>query len=262
MRAYLFASPVAHSISPIMHQAAFSYAGIKAEYIAEDISKEQLVHRLSRFTARDYGANLSLPHKETALHLMNELTPTARAVGAINTIIHRNGLLIGENTDAAGFYAALGTHRRDRTVILGAGGAARAALYALLRKEHQAQQIFIVNRTHERAQLLAQSWGSQVQACAMDQAPWEHISLVVNTSSAELHNDSISVPWSRLSKEAVLYDMLYSPRRTQLMADAQEAGLYAENGLRMLAHQAQLAFWAWTGQEVPVRVFWEAAQSC
>ncbi|GGB57039.1 shikimate dehydrogenase [Deinococcus soli (ex Cha et al. 2016)] len=268
-RAFLFADPAAHSLSPRMHGAAFTHAGLPGTYEARRVPTGELASAVAGLRAPGVlGANLSLPHKEAVVPLLDSLSDAARAVGAVNTVIHRDGQLHGENTDAPGLLAAL----RDAglpdlgpgepVVILGAGGAARAAAFVALRD--LGARAWIVNRTLDRARALAAAFRphGEVQAAAPDDVPWADTPLVINASSAGL-NDPEQTPLdasflARLPAGALVYDMVYKPAETRLMREARALGLNAENGLGMLAHQARLAFTAWTGADVPVRVFLDA----
>ena len=255
-RAFLFANPAAHSRSPAMHNAAFAVAGIVALYEARQVSAEQLPDAIASLRGPDVlGANLSLPHKEAVLGLLDELTPAARAIGAVNTVINRRGHLIGDNTDAPGFLAALqmaGDDGEGAAVVLGAGGAARAAVWAL---RSRGRQVHVVNRTHEKAVALTRELGGV--AAHQGQLDWSRMSLIVNASSAGLDapGESPLTPLPALGTGALIYDMVYKPAETRLMHEARAAGYRAENGLGMLAHQARLAFLAWTGADVPIEVF-------
>ncbi|GGR29973.1 shikimate dehydrogenase [Deinococcus ruber] len=260
-RAFLFADPAAHSRSPAMHNAAFGHAGIDAHYEAVRVPPDLLATYIQTLRQPDVlGANLSLPHKEAVLPLLDTLSSAARAIGAVNTVVNRGGMLHGDNTDAPGFLAALasaGDHRQGGAVVLGAGGAARAAVWAL---RSQGRGVYVVNRTHEKAVELTRELGGT--ACALEAVPWPSIQLIVNASSAGL-SDAAQSPlpgfeFSVLPSSALVYDMVYKPAETRLMYDARAAGLRAENGLEMLAQQARLAFTAWTGVEVPIRVFLDA----
>lgn len=275
LQAFLFADPAAHSLSPLMHRAAFRFAGLSGDYHAIRVSPPELSGAVAGLR-RDgvLGANLSLPHKEAVLPLLDDLTPAARAIGAVNTVIHRDGRLTGDNTDAPGLLEALwedglgsvGDRRWDGDVaVLGAGGAARAAVYSgLVLLE---RNVYVVNRTHQRAEELAASWAEpdadhQVEARTASDVPWDTVRLVINASSAGLdapEQTPLDATYlSRLPESALVYDMVYRPAETRLMREARAAGLRAANGLGMLAHQARLAFLAWTNHEVPVAVFRDA----
>ncbi|GGR44443.1 shikimate dehydrogenase (NADP(+)) [Deinococcus seoulensis] len=268
--AFLYADPAAHSLSPRMHRAAFAHAGLNGTYDALRVAPADLPGAVEALRRPGVlGANLSLPHKEAALPLLDSLSSAARAVGAVNTIVHRDGQLHGDNTDSPGLRDALYDagyiwEEGAEVIVLGAGGAARAAVHALNCGQ---QNVTVVNRTLERAQAIAADWHApdahfQVTALPAHAAPWESAALVVNASSAGL-NDPDQTPLdatflTRLPARTLVYDMVYKPAETRLMREARAAGLNAENGLGMLAHQARLAFRAWTGADVPVSVFLNA----
>lgn len=247
-----------------MHRAAFAAAGLPGEYEALRVTPDQLPAMIADLRQPEVlGANLSLPHKEAALPLLDELSAAAQAIGAVNTIINRAGRLVGTNTDAPGFLAALADAAMSIStgqvvVILGAGGAARAAVYAA---STQQAEVYVVNRTPERAQALAAEFGAKsarLSGAGLTEIPWENVALIVNSSSAGLSApDQSPLPDFDFGQcpQAAVYDMVYKPSETRLMREARAAGLRAENGLGMLAHQARLAFEEWTGAEVPVSVF-------
>lgn len=264
-RAFLFAHPAGHSLSPRMHNAAFQSIGVDGVYQAVDIEPTCLGKALLRLREPEViGANLSLPHKEAVIPLLDEVEPVARKIGAVNTIIPRNGKLLGTNTDADGFYQSLleGGYRPEGVaLVLGAGGAARAAVYAL----HQAGlEIWIQNRTPERAQQLLDSMQIPGKVYAtQDQIPFEQVGLLVNSSSAGLSNpleSPLTLPFPDLKAGATVYDMVYKPLHTKLLLDAQAKGYNAVTGIGMLVHQARLAFERWTGQSVPAQVMFDAVK--
>lgn len=256
-----------------MHRAAFAWAGVPGTYEARRVPAADLGAALAELRAPGHlGANLSLPHKEAALPLLDTLSGAARQIGAVNTVVRGpDGALHGENTDAPGLVAALAdadmTALGGDVVVLGAGGAARAAVYAALQLRDQALgrgTVWVVNRTLARAEALAAAFGGRaggVRAAPREAVPWAGVRLIVNASSAGL-SDPQGTPlpdfdFGELDRAAV-YDMVYKPAETRLMREACAAGLRAENGLGMLAHQARLAFAAWTGHDVPVGVFLDA----
>ncbi|WP_350243396.1 shikimate dehydrogenase [Deinococcus sonorensis] len=252
-----------------MHNAAFRSVQMNGVYEARRVTPAELAGAVAGLRADDVlGANLSLPHKEAVLPLLDDLSPAARTIGAVNTIINRHGRLTGDNTDAPGLIEALreagGGVPGASAVVLGAGGAARAAVYALRGQE---RRVYIVNRTFQKAQELAADWQTpsaefQVIAARREAVPWADIGLIVNASSAGLDApEQTPLPdLPRLAPGALVYDMVYKPARTRLMRDAEAAGFHAVNGLGMLAHQARLAFELWTGQAVPVQVFLDALE--
>ncbi len=257
-RAYLFADPASHSRSPAMHTAAFAWAGIDGHYEARRVPSADLGAAIAGLRAPDVlGANLSLPHKEAALAHLDALTPAARAIGAVNTIVQDGGRLTGDNTDAPGLLLALAAagDPGGPALVLGAGGAARAAVWALL---GQRREVWIWNRTREKADALAADLGAR--ASDVHDLPWRELGLLVNATSAGLSApDASPLPHAPdLAPGALVYDMVYQPPETRLMREARALGLPAENGLTMLAQQARLAFALWTGVQVPVTVFLNA----
>ncbi len=244
-----------------MHRAAFAFAGLKGDYQAVRVPPADLDAALAELRQSGIlGANLSLPHKEAALPYLDSLTPAAQAIGAVNTIVSGEGKLAGDNTDAPGFLAALADAQVPEdgaAVVLGAGGAARAAVWAL---RSQGRQVSVINRTRAKAERLTADLGGM--AADPQEVKWAATGLIVNASSAGLNAPEESplpdFDFSSLPPSALIYDMVYKPSETRLMRDARAAGLRAEHGLGMLAHQARLAFLAWTELDVPVRVFLDA----
>ncbi|MFC6591025.1 shikimate dehydrogenase [Deinococcus lacus] len=238
-RAFLFADPVAHSLSPRLHAAAFAWAGLDGVYQAVRVAPCELPVALRRLKEPGtLGANLSLPHKEVACSLLDRLSDAAGQIGAVNTVIRLpDGRLLGDNTDAPGLVAALQAARLDsgcRAVVLGAGGAARAAVYALSSPRSSGglgMEVTVINRRPERAEALAAAWpGRPVVAALRRTVAWEDIDLLVNATSAGLSTGESPLPdfdWLRLPRHAGVYDMVYG-RPTQFLQEAGAAGLRAE----------------------------------
>ncbi|AWN24568.1 shikimate dehydrogenase [Deinococcus irradiatisoli] len=244
-----------------MHNAAFAACQLPGAYEARRVTPPDLGAAIAGLRMPGtLGANLTLPHKERVLAHLDTLSPAARAIGAVNTIVHRDGQLHGDNTDAPGLLAALaqagdGGHRP--AAVLGAGGAARAAVWAL---RSQGREVWVINRTPEKAAALTAELGGAARA--REDVPWSEVGLIVNASSAGLANLSQTplpdFDFTGLPPEALIYDMVYKPAETRLMAEARAQGRRAENGLGMLAHQARLAFVRWTGCEPDIEVFFSA----
>lgn len=277
--ASLFAHPAGHSLSPALHHAALAAVGWSGSYRAEDISPKQLPARIAALRTAAvaggvvYGANLSLPHKVAALPLLDGLTPAAREIGAVNTLFFRGAQLHGDNTDALGLRAALleagyRPQPQHQVVLLGAGGAARAALWVL---REWSVPTLILARTPHKAQALAQEWAQvdwlprSMALTSASEVDWSQIGLILNASSAGLERpEQTPLPlgteqWRMLPPDALVYDMVYRPAVTGLMRDAQAQGVRTAGGLGMLAHQAALAFERWTGERVAVQVMLQAA---
>jgi len=261
MKAFLLAHPAGHSLSPLLHRAAFEYAGLEGQYSALDVLPENLPAALEALKHPDtLGCNLSLPHKEAALEHLDSVSSEAQSIGAVNTVVHRGGELHGLNTDAPGFLAALedaGYTPGGVAVVLGAGGAARAAVYAL---EGAGVEVWLHNRTFERARALQLELAPKGRTFAHQrEIEWARVNLLVNSSSAGLNKPEESplepeAAFPHLADGALVYDMVYKPLETKLVRDARAAGYRAESGLGMLVHQARLAFLEWTGIAVPAAV--------
>ena len=269
--ACLLGHPVAHSHSPAMHNAAFQALGIDAHYEARDVEPQDLANAVTKLRQPDcYGSNVTAPHKQAAMPLVDELSDEVTALGALNTIINDRGRLKAANTDARGF----GRWMRDVDIdardsvalILGAGGAARAVVWAIAAAG--ATRLVVLNRTVERAEALVRALGPHVGQTVLvpgslglasepTQLPF---GIVVNATSLGHHGAAPVVHPSCYSPASVAIELAYNPPVTAFMTDARGAGARAENGLGMLLHQAALAFELWTGQAPPIDVL-EAALS-
>ncbi len=253
--------PVEHSLSPAMHNAAFAALGM-ADWYYDRIAIPPDIVRLGLRELRDHGylgLNVTVPHKQAVMPFV-KADAIARAVGAVNTIDFRTNE--GTNTDVAGFIDDLAAHaidvRGQRVLVLGAGGAARAAVFGLVRA---GAEVLVVNRTLERAQNLADDLGDSIRALPFEQAVDESFTLIVNCTSAGMWPHTHESPWPSglpLPKDAIVYDMIYRPAKTQLMLQAEAAGLQAIGGLGMLARQGAAAFQRWTGVPAPLDVMIDA----
>lgn len=245
--------PVAHSLSPRLHNYWLSLYRINGSYDAREIRPEALNQALSQLEAEGYsGCNLTLPHKELVMGLLDEADATARQIGAANTLIFKNKKRIGLNTDAYGFAQSLreqtGAIKASKAVVLGAGGAARAVCAAL--KQEGVQQIIICNRSSEKAQALAAHFGAGFLA-----TPWEQretalsgCDLLVNATSLGMQQkEPLALDLAGLPLSAVVCDIVYRPLNTPLLLAARKRGNRVADGLGMLIWQAVPAFEAWFG---------------
>ncbi len=238
-----------------MHHAAFQSVGLHGwQYDLWDTPADQLPARILevRCASDIAGANVTVPHKEAVLPLLDARSPAAERIGAVNTIYKRDGLLIGDNTDCTGFLADLRYHgvavsADTRALVLGAGGSARAVVYALLQC---GARVNVYNRTLARAAALASAMGDSVRACSSLREATRDVSLIVNCTSLGMSPQVAASPWDEavpFPPDAVLYDLVYNPRHTRLMQQAERAGLRVISGLGMLAEQGAAAFGLWTG---------------
>ena len=257
----LLGFPLEHSRSPELHHGFLRACGLKGEYRLYEIPPEQperlraLLHDLRR--GRLHGLNVTIPHKQRVLPWLDRLTPAAKAIGAANTLWAEDGLLWGDNTDAPGFLADLQAQFGaalvpGRALVLGAGGAARAVVYAL---RHAGWQVAVSARRFDQAQTLC---AAPENACRP--VPWEargHTTplpdLLVNATPLGMTPHEDASPWP---PDAPLppwvYDLVYNPPATRLIRQARAAGARAANGWGMLVAQAALAFARWTGCRPPL----------
>jgi shikimate dehydrogenase len=246
--------PVAHSRSPAMHNAAFRALGLDWRYQHLPVPPElfdETVRALPRSGFR--GANVTIPHKLAALAVADSASAVARAVGAANTLTFEDGSIAADNTDASGFVAALGESPRGlRALVLGAGGAARAVVWALA--DAGAADVAIWNRTPERARELADAFGARAAA-----AP-EPADLVVNTTSVGLDAES-GLPLDAIEPPRLAADLVYrADGDTPFGAWATRAGARVVDGLEILVRQGALSFRRWTDREPPLDVMRSAAR--
>ena len=252
--------PVEHSRSPMIHRYWLEELGIPGTYekfavrpgefraFADRIGQDGLV-----------GANVTVPHKEAAFAACDERTPVAEALGAVNTLWRQDGRLMGDNTDVAGFLANMDesapgwAERRGSAVVLGAGGAARAIVHALISRGFE--RVAVANRTQARAEALAAHFGGPTTAIAWADLPTElpEADLLVNTSSLGMVGQPpLLIDLNRLPDRAVVADAVYVPLRTPIIEAASARGLRTVEGLGMLLHQAAPAFARWFGRKPKV----------
>jgi shikimate dehydrogenase len=268
-RVVLIGHPVAHSLSGAMQQAAFDAKGIDAAYELWDRAPMDLAESIAEVRGDDFlGANVTIPHKERVVPLMDRLTEEAHATGAVNTITREGRRLVGHNTDVAGFSAGLdkivGRAKMPRqAVVLGAGGGGRAVVYGLIREGFT--RIVVFNRHLHRAEGLVKHFGRSAAHMELRAMPWHpsiieselgKAKLLVNATSIGLTGDESPIPAEVLTSELLVLDLIYD--RTRLLRDAEAAGATAENGETMLLHQGAAAFTLWTGQPAPLEVMAEA----
>ena len=269
IRLGIFGWPVAHSKSPQMHEAAARALGIALRYERFEVAPEGLAEAVrAKHAAGIDGYNLTVPHKVAIMSLVDEVTPAARAIGAVNTVVRRGGRYLGDNTDAPGFVRSLedaGVQLSGaNVVVLGAGGAARAAVVGLA--DAGAAEIRVLSRRPEQSEALCQSLADAVD-CGLEAAPlgeagrhFGGASLLVQATSATLESNpgaqafADSLPIEALPEGAAVVDMVYKPLETTLLARANARGLPTIDGLGMLLHQGAIAFEMWTGFAPPLDV--------
>lgn len=275
--------PVAHSLSPVMHNAAFDALGLNWRYVLLPVPPGQIeaaVHGLAALGFR--GANVTVPHKQAVMPLLDSVAPNARELGAVNALVIERredgtATIGGYNTDADGFLSALRSGGFEpgeggRAVVVGAGGGARAVVFALL--ESGIGEVAVLNRTLERAQTLVSDLGRRPQnAAGLRALPLTSETLIESARAADLLvnattlgmwpqvNDSVWPEGVPVPSHLTVFDLVYNPLMTRLLQQAQESGAHPIGGLGMLVHQGARAFELWTGHSPPVEVMRAAAEN-
>lgn len=255
-RAFVIGYPIRHSRSPLIHGYWLQQAGLQGSYDAIPVAPDDLasfVAALKDGSSGLVGGNVTIPHKETVLALVDDVDDIARQIGAANTLWLEDGRLMATNTDSHGFAANLDEHApgwdAGRTaVILGAGGASRAVIHAVLSRGYE--KVRVVNRTVERANALANSFGPRVAAHGMDELPGllPTADLFVNTTSLGMDGHQVpGIDFTVMSDGALVTDIVYIPLETPILAMARRQGLRTVDGLGMLLHQAVPGFAKWFG---------------
>ena len=254
-RAFVIGHPINHSRSPLIHGTWLARHGIDGTYEAIDVAPDALAGFFGRLRAGEFaGGNVTIPHKEAVFALCDSVDPLATSIGAVNTLVLRDGKVHGTNTDYLGFLGNLDAGApgwsdgvRD-AVVIGAGGAARAILVAL--KSRGIAKVRLLNRTVDKAEALARQIGGDITAYPLQS--WSSLApaadLVVNTSSIGMHGTRFEhLDLALLPPTALVTDIVYVPLETPLLADAKALGLRTVDGLGMLLHQAVPGFAAWFG---------------
>ncbi|WP_108669575.1 shikimate dehydrogenase [Peribacillus acanthi] len=250
--------PISHSMSPAMHNSAFSDLGIDAYYHPFHVSPEHLKDAVKGLKALNIqGFNVTVPHKTSIIPLLDEIDPLASAIGAVNTVVKKDGKLIGYNTDGLGFVSALlhemGNliHPECNILIVGAGGAARAIFYTLLSKGWT--RVDICNRTVQRAEVLIGECPivgkSKPLTLQEAQSTLNDYDLIIQTTSIGMspRTSEIPIDLENLKPNSVVCDIIYNPLKTELLKNASIKGAKTQNGIGMFIYQGALAFELWTG---------------
>lgn len=245
--------PIAHSLSPVMLNAAFRHTGIDAVYMAFHV--KDLPGAVAGFSALNIGgASVTIPHKVPIMDLLDEVEPEARRIGAVNTIVNQGGRLVGFNSDSPGATGALlektAIHGK-RVAIIGAGGAARAMAHGI---GNHGGRFTIVNRSEDRGRRLADEMGGDF--CPLADFKGGGFDILVNTTSVGMspHTDRMPVSRDCLDPEMTVMDMVYNPLETQLLRSAREIGCTMVSGMAMFVHQGAIQFERWTGKQAPVEL--------
>ena len=257
---WLLGNPVSHSLSPTIHNVAFSHLGLPVRYEAIALSGIEVGKAITAIDGSTViGANVTIPHKEAVLSYLDELTPVASKVGAVNTIFVLNGKRMGHNTDVEGFLAPLQTpnFQQGNVVVLGAGGAARAVLVAVS-TFLMPTQLTLVSRDVQKAAGVCQDLGCGIPDSYDNlEGLLNSASLIVNTTPLGMtpDTDRSPVPESfTFGPHQTVYDLIYAPSETKLMQHARRDGAKVIGGLPMLIGQAAASFEIWTGKKMPIQI--------
>ena len=266
MKLGLLGWPLSHSKSPKIHNLALSMANMEGSYDLVPVDSQEngkLAAEIQKIRSGEItGFNVTIPYKEEALRYMDRLSPAAKLIGAVNTIHQRDGLVIGDNTDAPGFVCDLKNQGLDLTqkpgeaIVFGAGGSARAILYSLL---SIGWQIHLLVRNVEKSREMVNdikgkglTGGIKIRSVSELRSTLKHteIDLVVNTTPLGMFPNVEASPWAKevgIPETTFVYDLIYNPGKTQLLLQADQAGAKNANGQGMLIEQALLSFEIWTG---------------
>ena len=258
--------PIEHTMSPVMHNAAFKELGLDYLYVPLRVKREELGKAVESVRALNIrGLNVTLPHKVAIISFLDELDPLARKIGAVNTIVNDDGVLTGYNTDATGFLQALlegeVEPKEKKVVILGAGGASRAISFILAERD---AYLVILNRlleldwAEELAQRVSKVFAKEVKALELNEKNLEMVlegaDILINATSVGMSPDvdKTPVPAKLLKPGLIVFDIVYNPIKTRLLKEAETAGAQSIGGLDMLAWQGAIAFEKWTGRKAPL----------
>ncbi len=263
----IIGDPIEHTMSPIMHNAAFKKLGIDCWYLPFRVRKEELGKAIEGMRALNIsGLNVTIPHKVAVIPFLDKLDPMARKIGSVNTIVNDDGVLTGYNTDATGFLQALlekGVRPEGKNiVILGAGGASRAISFILAER---GGNLVILNRTLDKAKewvsRLSKILNREAKALKLDEenlvVAMEKADILINATSVGMSPDETLVPAQLLKPGLIIFDIVYNPIKTRLLREAEAAGGQTISGLDMLVWQGAMAFEKWTGKAAPLELMKE-----
>lgn len=253
----IFGNPITHSLSPQMHNAAFNHLGLNLAFLAFKANKAAEAAVAIR-TLGLRGASITIPHKEAIMEHLDEVDDVGQAIGAVNTVVAQEGRLLGSNTDWLGVVRALEQVTElggKRCLVLGAGGAARAAIFGL---QKRGAEVCLMNRNQERGRSLA----VEMNCIFVEWQSWDglEIELLINATPVGMSatRDQSLISAQQLKESMVVLDMVYRPLETRLLKDAAAAGSICVSGLEMLLQQGVAQFEIWTGHEAPVAVMRQA----
>jgi shikimate dehydrogenase len=263
----LIGHPIKHSYSPFIHNAAFEMKKLNYIYLPFDITKSNLKSALKGMAILGFkGFNVTIPHKENILNMLNTISEEASIIGAVNTVVNDHGELNGYNTDVYGVTETLAPYKKDITgsvvSVVGAGGAARAVLYSLIRN-YKPKKIYLINRNEQKAESLKNYFSEKIKYDSIQTKElfppdlvemFQSSKLIINSTSVGMFpevDDSITDLGESFKKGQIVFDLVYNPIRTKFLKLAQKQGAQILDGLSMLIYQAAKSFELWTGEEMP-----------
>lgn len=268
--AAVVANPIKHSISPFIHNSAFEATNTNGVYLAWEVDATELAETVANIRRYQmYGINLSMPYKEQVIPYLDQLSAEACLIGAVNTVVNREGTLIGYNTDGKGFFKSLPSFKisKKRLVLLGAGGAAKAILAQAILDGVSQISVFVrsssMEKTRPYLEKIQNATGFRVDLFALEdvqdlQDSITQADLLVNATSVGMDGTSQPIPTSIVLPEKLMVaDVIYQPFETPFLKWARNQGNQSINGLGMLLYQAAEAFEFWTGKEMPTDQIWE-----
>ena len=269
----IFGYPISHTLSPAMHNAVIKALGLDMVYLPFEVKPSNLKEAINGIKSLGIiGVNITIPHKESVIRFLDDISEEARLVGAVNTIVNKDRKLVGYNTDGSGYMASLKEElgfnpKSKRIIIIGAGGAARGILAALATQKPKS--ITVANRTLSRAVSLIKTFkgkfrDTRFEAIDLDnnmlKMSFNSVDLLINTTSVGMkQSKALKIPLETLPKIAIVSDIIYNPLETLLLKKAKKIGLTTHGGLGMLVHQGARSFKLWTGMDAPMNVMRKAA---
>ena len=269
----IFGHPISHTLSPVMHNAVIKALGLDMAYLPFEVKPPNLKEAINGIKSLGIiGVSITIPHKESVIRFLDDISEEARLVGAVNTIVNKDRKLVGYNTDGSGYMASLKEElgfnpKSKRIIIIGAGGAARGILAALATQKPKS--ITVANRTLSRAVSLIKAFkgkfrDTRFEAINLDdnmlKMSFNSVDLLINTTSVGMkQSKALKIPLETLPKIAIVSDIIYNPLETLLLKKAKKFGLTTHGGLGMLVHQGARSFKLWTGMDAPMNVMRKAA---
>lgn len=267
--------PLSHSLSPVMQNMAFKYYNLNNVYVPIEVKPEDLEIIVKAIRGMNFiGFNVTVPHKIEVVKYLDEMDKLAELIGAVNTVVVKDGNLKGYNTDGIGFLKSFQENTNEsiegkRVFILGAGGASRAVSMTLAM--NKAEKVYICNRTYEKAERLSQDINTKIgnvsAAVPMEYEKMKEViydsDVFINTTTVGMYPnvDESPIDKNLLHENLILCDIVYNPRKTKLLEEAEELGCKTVPGLSMLVYQGAESFRLWTGMEAPVDIMFKAVEN-